>query len=433
MFTLTVKNGAGAIEGKQEFDSGSFVIGRDDTCDISIVSPGVSRKHARIFTQQDRCFIEDLASSNGVIVDGQRVVGQRDLGTASQIQIGEHLLFLHHSNERFDIGATLFVSDDDQHCKLVRINDAFAGEVYNLSETTNTIGRIDENFILLSDHSISRHHAQIIRTGFLYNLNDLKSSNGTKLNGKKIKKMVELHPNDRIEFGNLQFVFATGGSEVALHDYRDESRSPLPYIIVGALVALAVLFLIFYTSGEEQTIAKAPTVEVESPDVIKAKAMDFINQKNYSEAIPLLRAFLATSSNKTVANNLLEQTIKEEKAAKILADSNDLIEQGEYARAADLLGTVPEETTSFKPAAVQLAKVNKTQAFRYKSDADKYALEGTRKSLPEAHYALGKALDLRPTEMDWIKEIRRIEASLKRQKIYFRKWNQKKESKETKN
>ncbi len=241
MFVLTVKNEAGEIAVKKEFESASFVIGRDPDCDVSISSSGISRKHARIFTQDQCCFIEDLGSSNGTLVDGQKVHGQRNLGTASQIQIGEHLLFFHQSNAKFDISGTLFISDDDQHCKIVRVNDSFAGEVYNLSEMNNTIGRTDENFILLSDHSISRHHAEIHRTGLVYTLSDLQSSNGTQVNGRKIKKPVELRRGDKIDFGNLQFVFTTGGDQVPLHDDRTKSSNVSLPILAGAIVLVMMI------------------------------------------------------------------------------------------------------------------------------------------------------------------------------------------------
>ncbi len=49
-------------------------IGRDKTCDIVIDSRHVSRRHARIVSTGDgKWSVEDLGSSNGTFVNGQRV------------------------------------------------------------------------------------------------------------------------------------------------------------------------------------------------------------------------------------------------------------------------------------------------------------------------------------------------------------------------
>ena len=50
------------------------IIGRSDECDIVIDSKHVSRRHARIFSSSDgQWYVEDLGSSNGTFVNGERV------------------------------------------------------------------------------------------------------------------------------------------------------------------------------------------------------------------------------------------------------------------------------------------------------------------------------------------------------------------------
>lgn len=50
-----------------------YVIGRDESCNICIKSRKLSRKHARIFPGIGRWGIEDLNSTNGIKVNGQRL------------------------------------------------------------------------------------------------------------------------------------------------------------------------------------------------------------------------------------------------------------------------------------------------------------------------------------------------------------------------
>ena len=56
----------------------SFIIGRSrDGCDFVIDDPGVSRKHAEIVVTFSAVFIRDLGSSNGTIVNGQKLADER--------------------------------------------------------------------------------------------------------------------------------------------------------------------------------------------------------------------------------------------------------------------------------------------------------------------------------------------------------------------
>src|SRR5690348_11686720 len=55
---------------------GAFAIGRDDTCDIVIRHPSLSRKHAML-RLEDEITIEDLGSTNGTHVDGVRIAPHR--------------------------------------------------------------------------------------------------------------------------------------------------------------------------------------------------------------------------------------------------------------------------------------------------------------------------------------------------------------------
>ncbi|MCA9062514.1 MAG: FHA domain-containing protein [Planctomycetaceae bacterium] len=53
--------------------SADCLIGRDESCDIQIDSPAVSRRHARITLQNDRYQVEDLQSRNHTTLNGRRI------------------------------------------------------------------------------------------------------------------------------------------------------------------------------------------------------------------------------------------------------------------------------------------------------------------------------------------------------------------------
>jgi len=74
-------------------------------------------------------------------------------------------------------------------------------------EDTITIGRVEQNDIILVQQGISRHHAQVLNDQGVYILEDLKSANGTRLNGEQLREQEVLRDGDYITLGptTLQF------------------------------------------------------------------------------------------------------------------------------------------------------------------------------------------------------------------------------------
>lgn len=67
-----------------------FQIGRDKSCHIQITDDtSVSRKHASVTRQGVRFNIEDLGSSNGVLVNGTRITGPHELRVGDKVEIGK--------------------------------------------------------------------------------------------------------------------------------------------------------------------------------------------------------------------------------------------------------------------------------------------------------------------------------------------------------
>jgi adenylate cyclase len=76
----------------------------------------------------------------------------------------------------------------------------------------NTVGRHPKNSIRLHDREVSKEHGTIERRGERYVVRDLESSNGTFVNGKRIRES-ELKQDDELMFGSMKLTFRAAGTE----------------------------------------------------------------------------------------------------------------------------------------------------------------------------------------------------------------------------
>lgn len=81
------------------------------------------------------------------------------------------------------------------------------GRLFHLSEDATTLGRNNENNIVVPDMAASRFHARIERRDRWFFLQDLQSSHGAFVNDERIVGEVLLRDNDRVRIGNTGFLF----------------------------------------------------------------------------------------------------------------------------------------------------------------------------------------------------------------------------------
>ena len=155
--------------------------------------------------------------------------------------------------------------------KLSGMSGDFKGREYPIEQGEITIGRKTDNMILLDHPTISSHHCRILRNGDSCVLQDLDSTNGTRVNSRDVKECA-LHHKDLLQLGSIEFLFdapelATSGArytdanaEVATaamsapQDFASISPFGAPpkerrgiwYFALIAIGAVALLALIFF-------------------------------------------------------------------------------------------------------------------------------------------------------------------------------------------
>ena len=80
------------VLGEFPVDKERMSIGRKATNDIQIDNLAVSGEHCRVISAMGETFLEDLGSTNGTIVNGQRISGRHALRDGDMIEVVKHRL-----------------------------------------------------------------------------------------------------------------------------------------------------------------------------------------------------------------------------------------------------------------------------------------------------------------------------------------------------
>jgi hypothetical protein len=83
------------------------IIGRDPNADILVNDAEVSRHHAVVKLTPEGYTIEDLGSTNGTIINNQRLLGPHILHPSEIINLGEHISLVFEAVPEFDPDATM--------------------------------------------------------------------------------------------------------------------------------------------------------------------------------------------------------------------------------------------------------------------------------------------------------------------------------------
>ncbi len=181
----------------------SFSIGRLETNDIVIPSQIVSSRHARLEQVNGGGYklIVIPEAKNPIQFEGRPIDGSHVLRHGDMLRIGS-----------LDPGVmvTMTYNAPSEASQQVE-RDIIFGE-----KTLIQIGRDPGNDVVIPSPNVSRFHTQIEKVGQRYRVEDLRSSNGTYVNGERIDGSVWLKPNDSIRIGSYRFVM--GKDQLASYD-----------------------------------------------------------------------------------------------------------------------------------------------------------------------------------------------------------------------
>lgn len=164
-------------------------IGRQEDSDVVLDNRFVSRRHAELEKRgQDYFLIPSSNASNALLLDGEPVMEAVRLHNGAKIRVGGYA--------PGEIVTLDFLSPAGDGQQVIKFKE----------NKLMTIGRDASNEIVLSAPAVSRFHAEVEKVGQRYRVRDLRSSNGTFVNGKGVTGEIWVHSGDAIQIGPYRFV-----------------------------------------------------------------------------------------------------------------------------------------------------------------------------------------------------------------------------------
>lgn len=216
----------------KKLDSSDITIGRDSINDICINNLAVSRFHAKIYEEGDKIFIEDMNSSNGTYVNGEKV-DISEISEFDNILVGKYNLTIENksysNNQNFAYVEDSTVMVDDSTREKILNKVGYSSKEIPLNQNNNslspkliisdvvevsiekdlfTIGKSIESDVYLDGFLVKKSHATIVRGSDKKSILIDNGSilNTTKVNGRKIKQKV-LVSGDVIEIGKHKMIY----------------------------------------------------------------------------------------------------------------------------------------------------------------------------------------------------------------------------------
>jgi pSer/pThr/pTyr-binding forkhead associated (FHA) protein len=217
-----------------------IVVGRDEACDLVVPGMGVSRRHFSVAPVQGGYLLRD-ESANGTLVNGARVSGTCLLGHGDVIRVDEEelcfeveggvaappssttaapttILDVSRLKAELAMGETRerpVVASVAATLEIVR--GPYARASFSIDRPACSIGRGPQSDVRIRDESVSAAHATLLRKGNAWFVVDLRSANGTFVDGSRVAGERELASGSRLKLGRVEMVFRAldaGGREI---------------------------------------------------------------------------------------------------------------------------------------------------------------------------------------------------------------------------
>jgi len=169
-------------------------LGRGKDNDIILDDPRVSSNHAQFSLGRDGWLVGDLNSSNGTLLNGQKLMPRRPapLGAGDIVQIGNFAFQIRSlqpdEHPPANLGTRVHLAAKSHPGLAVYLPDRMLK--FALAGKAVSLGRKSDNSVQIPDPLVSGHHARLEQFGATYRIVDLGSTNGLTYQGQRVSQHV---------------------------------------------------------------------------------------------------------------------------------------------------------------------------------------------------------------------------------------------------
>lgn len=182
------------------------VLGSSPECNITLESDQIAPKHLKIINSNNQLALVSLEGEKGTFINNQQLQPQQQYA--------------------FEIGTNVLIANDSVSLSIEKSGKSTKATSENIEallakQGEVIIGRHSSCDYTLSSLQISRRHARLTKVGSEYFIEDLgaenqKPTNGTYVNGEKIKAKVAVVVTDVISIGPDSFTIGSGEIEYSI-------------------------------------------------------------------------------------------------------------------------------------------------------------------------------------------------------------------------
>lgn len=182
-------------------------------CDIVLNQQLISRQHLQVHFEKNGVLIKDLGSKNGTFLVDEILIPHHDyeIKKDTRIFLGPGKQFYVDIKTPKDGDVTIFGEMLEKPSKNELTGQGVKALLKN--KATVLVGRKENCDIILADQAVSRNHARFFIKNDRYYVEDLQSSNGTFLNGRRIHGEKEFKEKDTVFIGLHAFSLEESATE----------------------------------------------------------------------------------------------------------------------------------------------------------------------------------------------------------------------------
>ena len=214
--SVEITDNAGKTHQKYPLAQRAINIGRDTTNDVVIAEQCVSDFHVQIVREGERYVLihphpERTKTANGLLYQGRQIQGnevfRKPLARGDIFRIAD------------EYGTLVTLTYNDGNSSRQEIPPRI--KPLQLGATDITLGRLQDNDVMLNHPQVSAHHARLTPEQGAHLLTDLNSTNHTYVNGLQVTSQ-QLQPRDEIRIGPFRFIYTP--TELTQYDESESIR-----------------------------------------------------------------------------------------------------------------------------------------------------------------------------------------------------------------